>query len=90
MSDSNENAAIHDRLFRTLIIGLGAVIAYSEIRIQLLIDDLNKLEDRFNIHASQPAHEGASASTDLLRQLVFWVMDQVGISSFPSTLIPTN
>ena len=83
------SSAIHDRLFRTIILGLGAVIAYSEIRIQLLLDEVNRLKDQLHEHTSKPAHEGATATSDLLRDLVFWLMNQIGIESFPASLAAT-
>ena len=81
-----ESSAIHDRLFRTMMIGFGAVIAYQEIRFQLLNDELNRVKDTISEHISKPAHEGAAVSTDLLRDLVFWLMSQIGVSSFPAPL----
>ena len=88
-SDRDSSSAIHDRLFQTMMLGIGAVIAYVEVRVQLLSDTVNKLEDRFNEHSSQPAHEGAAVSTDLLRDLVFWLMNQIGVESFPASVVPT-
>lgn len=87
MTDSS--SAIHDRLFRTMMIGFGAVIAYIELRVQLLTDTVDTIEDRFHEHASQPAHEGAAASNDLIKDLVFWIMRELGLESVPATFVPT-
>ena len=84
--DNDSSSAIHDRLFRTLVLGIGAAIAYMEIRMQLMSDVVNKLENRFNDHTLQSAHEGAAATDDLITELIFWIMEQLDINSFPASL----
>ena len=74
---------VHNRLYKTQILIASAIIGYMELRFQLLTDWLRNLEQRFNNHSQLHAHEGQAQATGFLRDLIYFVMNEIGLNTMP-------